>query len=203
LIHLAARHPDWALGFADETWWSRVAQPNLHTFSPVDQPLKLTEQTVPKDDPAPKALACYGVLLRGQTAADNRVWLRFVDGRPVSDITIQFLAWGSTKLAAEGKTAWLLVWDNAPWHGSKAVRQWVHTHNQQVKASQKRGVRIVLCFLPSKSPWLNPIEPHWIHSKRRVLEAERLLTADEVAQRVCATFGCPRESHLTMSAKVT
>jgi hypothetical protein len=29
LIALAATHPDWALGFADEVWWSRLAQPLL------------------------------------------------------------------------------------------------------------------------------------------------------------------------------
>src|SRR5262245_60349992 len=91
---------------------------------------------------------------------------------------------GSAKLAAEGKKAWLLIWDNAPWHVSKEVRQWVRQHNRQVKAAQVRGVRIVLCFLPSKSPWLNPIEPKWVHGKRRALEADRVLTADEVEQRV-------------------
>ena len=29
LIALAARHPDWVLGYQDETWWSRLAQPTL------------------------------------------------------------------------------------------------------------------------------------------------------------------------------
>jgi hypothetical protein len=149
------------LGFQDETWWSRLAQPTLHSFTPANAPLELEEKQLAKDDTDPKALACYGVLLRGQNRAVDRLWLRFVDGRPLSGLTCRFLAWGSTKLAAEGKTAWLLVWDNAPWHVSKAVRQWVSEHNQQVKAGKVQGVRIVLCFLPSKSPWLNPIEPKW------------------------------------------
>jgi transposase len=203
LIRLARRHPDWTLGFQDETWWSRIAQPNLHCFSPGEAPLELEEKQVAKDDPGPKALACYGVLLRGQDCAADRLWLRFVDGRPLSGLTTQFLAWGSARLAAEGKRAWLLVWDNAPWHVSKEVREWVREHNRQVKAGQAQGVPIVLCFLPSKSPWLNPIEPKWVHCKRRVLEAKRVLTADEVEQRVCATFGCPRESHLAISASVS
>ena len=202
-MRLAATHPEWALGFQDETWWSRLARPNLHTVCPPDAPLHLEEKSIPKDDPDPKALACYGVLLRGQGGTKDRIWLRFVDGRPVSGLTTQFLAWGSAKLAAEGKTAWLLVWDNAPWHGSKDVRQWVRQHNHQVKAGQQRGVRIVRCFLPSKSPWLNPIEPHWVHGKRRVLEADHALTAAALEQRVCATFGCECESHLTISAEVS
>jgi len=26
-------HPDWALGFEDETWWSRLAQPNMNAWT--------------------------------------------------------------------------------------------------------------------------------------------------------------------------
>ena len=203
MIRLAHHHSSWALGFQDETWWSRLAQPNLHTFSPADAPLQLEQKQIAKDDPDAKALACYGVLLRGQAGVADRLWLRFVDGRPLSSLTTQFLAWGSAKLAEEGKTAWLLVWDNASWHTSKEVRAWVRQHNHQVKAGNARGVRSVLCFLPSKSPWLNPIEPKWVHGKRRVLEADRVLSADEVEQRVCATFDCPRQYHLAISASVS
>jgi transposase len=203
LIRFAQHQADWVLGFQDETWWSRLAQPDLHTFSSSDVPLELEQKQLAKDDDDPKALACYGVLLRGPSRAHDRLWLRFVDGHPVSELTIQFLAWGSTKLAAEGKKAWWLIWDNAPWHVSKSVRHWVRSHNQQIKTGQQRGVRIVLCFLPSKSPWLNPIEPKWVHGKRRVLEAKRLLTADELERRVCATFNCPKEDHLTISASVS
>lgn len=190
------------VGFEDETWWSRVAQPNLHTFRPADAPLQLEAQTIPTDDPDPKALACYGLRLRHAAPTPDTLWLRFVDGRPVSAITTQFLAWCSARLAAQGKTALLLVWDNAPWHVSKAVRRWVRAHNQQVKTGQTVGVRIVLCYLPIKSPWLNPIEPTWMHGKRRVLEPARLLSADELERRICATFACPQEDHLAISATV-
>src|SRR5919202_1258754 len=50
-------------------------------------PLHLREQTVARDDPDPKALACYGLLARCWDATVRRseeMWLRFVDGRPVS-----------------------------------------------------------------------------------------------------------------------
>src|SRR5262249_15065702 len=33
LIHLAASHPDWVLGFQDETWWSRLALPALSAWA--------------------------------------------------------------------------------------------------------------------------------------------------------------------------
>jgi hypothetical protein len=51
-------------------------------------------------------------------------------------------------------------------------------------------VRILPYRLPSKSPWLNPIEPKWILAKRAVMEPERKLPAQELAERVCAYYGC-------------
>jgi transposase len=188
------------LGFQDETWWSRLARPALHAWAEDDQPLRLVEQTVAPDDPDPKALACYGVLLRRVGHAEQ-VWLRFVDGRPVSAVTIPFLEWCCTQLAAADVGRWALIWDNASWHGSKAVRAWIRTHNHQVK-QQGHGVRILACYLPSKSPWLNPIEPAWVHGKRAIVEPTRVLTAKEVAERVCARFGCPHEAHLAIPEKV-
>ena len=206
LIRLAQTHPDWALGFEDETWWSRLARPALHAWAGPDRPLRLVEQTVAKDDPDPKALACYGLLVRwwGRDSAHaprEEVWLRFVDGRPVSALTTRFLAWCCDKLAAAGKTALLLAWDNAGWHISHAVHRWLRAHNRRVKDAG-RGVRIVVCPLPVKSPWLNPIEPKWVHGKRKVVAPDRPLPARELAERVCATFGCPYEPHLAIPEKV-
>jgi DDE superfamily endonuclease len=196
LIALAQAHPDWALGFADEVWWSRLAQPHLSAWAEADQPLRLIEQTVAKADPDPKALACYGLLVR-RAGQDEAVWLRFVQGRPVSAITAQFLDWCCGKLEALGVPVCALIWDNASWHVSKAVRAWIRAHNRQVK-QEGRGVRILVCYLPVKSPWLNPIEPKWVHSKRAIVEPTRLLSAQEVADRVCAYHACPHEPHLSL-----
>jgi transposase len=199
---MALRRPDWVLGFEDETWWSRLARPALHAWAGADRPLRLVAQAVAADDPDPKALACYGLLLRWPDpdgAPREEVWLRFVDGRPVSGVTTQFLAWCCAKLDAAGKTALLLVWDNAAWHVSREVRAWIGAHNRRVRTTGQ-GVRIVSCFLPKKSPWLNPIEPKWVHGKRRVVEPARLLSAHELADRVCAAFQCPHEPHLSLPA---
>jgi hypothetical protein len=59
-------------------------------------------------------------------------------------------------------------------------------------------VRIVVCPLPVKSPWLNPIEPKWAHGKRKIIEPARLLTAQELQERVCAAFNCAPEPHLAI-----
>src|SRR3712207_6801340 len=90
--------------------------------------------------------------------------LRFVDGRPVSSITTRFLEWILEKLQAAGKKVLLLIWDNASWHVSKEVRRWLGKHNRRVKESGF-GVRIVSCLLPKQSPWLNAIEPKWVHAR--------------------------------------
>ena len=198
MIRLAQAHPDWLLGFADEVWWSRLAHPTLYTWQDGDHPWRLIEQTVARDDPDPKALACYGLLTRCWDTNHQRseeLWLRFVEGRPVSAVTIAFLSWCAARAQARGKRAVLLVWDNASWHDSQIVRQWVRQHNRQVKQAGQ-GVRLLTCYLPTKSPWLNPIEPKWLAGKKRVAEPARLLSAPELEERVCAAFGCDREPHL-------
>lgn len=173
----------------------------MHAWAPEGEPLRMVEQSVAKEDADAKALSCYGMLVRYQDemGEDSQgLWLRFVDGRPVSELTVAFLEYACEKVEALGKGVLALVWDNAGWHTSKRLRSWVRGHNHQVKAAG-RGVRIIVCPLPVKSPWLNPIEPHWMHGKRRVAQADRLLSAREIEERACACFGCQLEPHLTLA----
>jgi hypothetical protein len=148
--------------------------------------MRLHEPPADAADRAPKALACYGIL-RADTGG---MMLRFVAGRPVGRVTEDFLAWASERLAAEGKRALLLVWDNASWHVSGRVRSWIKAHNRRAKA--EGGVRIVACGLPVKAPWLNAIEPKWVHGKRAIVEPDRKLSGQEVIKRVCDYYGCER-----------
>lgn len=201
LIRLATDHATWALGFADEVWWSRLAQPDQHRWTNDDAVVPLQELERAKDDGDPKALACYGLLLRRRPQHTDQMLLRFVDGRPVSAVTIDFLAWSCERLAAQGIRGLLLIWDNASWHTSQQVRDWLRLHNRTAKESGQ-GVRIVPCRLPSKSPWLNPIEPKWVHGKRAISEPDRMLSADELEARVYAYYGCTSQAHLTMPEKV-
>jgi hypothetical protein len=68
------------------------------------------------------------------------------------------------KLQALGKKVMVLIWDNASWHISKELlRRWLGKHNRRVKQTGE-GVRIVSCLLPKQSPWLNSIEPKWVHA---------------------------------------
>jgi DDE superfamily endonuclease len=197
---LAMTHPTWALGFEDEVWWSRLAQPARHTWAPDAQALHLEATAWPKAASEPKALACDALLVRHVPTQPEQMLLRFVERRPVSSETMAFLAWCSERLAAQGLTAVVLIWDHASWHISHEVRMWLRQHNHQVKQTGQ-GVRIVACRLPSKSPWLNPIEPKWVHGKRAIVEPDRLLSAQEVMDRVYAYYGCAVETYLTISEK--
>jgi transposase len=183
LIALAARHPDWVLGFEDEVWWSRVAQPRMHAWTD-GPPMKVQLLKADDGDPDPDAICCYG-LLRNDT---GRVIVRFVEDRPLGDITIQFLWWVCEVVAEEGKRVLIIVWDEASWHRSDAVSIWVRQHNEL--ARQAGGVKLVICELPVASPWLNNIEPCWTHAKKAIMEPDRKLTAQEITSRVCEHFGC-------------
>jgi len=200
-MHWASTRPTWGLGWADEVWWSRLVQPEQHRWIEAGSVPRLYALESAKDDADPKALACYGLLLRCSPQHADHMLLRFVEGRPVSTVTIAFLTWCSERLAAQGLTALFLIWANASWHKSHAVRTWLRQHNQRVKATGD-GVRIVACRLPVKSPWLNPIEPQWVHGKRAVAEADRRLSAQELESRVYAYYGCDPEEHLVMPEKV-
>jgi hypothetical protein len=171
----------------------------------VPQPLPLVEQPVPRTAPDPKALACYGLLVQERTlqgVSQEHVGLRFVAARPGSAVTVAFWTGVCAQGTALGKTALLVVWDNASWHGSQAVRQWLREHHRHVKR-EGQGVRIGSCPLPSKSPWLTPLEAHWVHGKRAVVEPARLLTAAELVERVNTHFGCSYEEPLSIPQEVS
>jgi hypothetical protein len=178
------------LGFLDEVWWSRFSQPEMHAWAPSGEPFRLIEREADSDEEAPKALACYGVYLPESATPESDMLLRFVEGRPVSDVTTTFLEWVCQRLERRGTDVWALIWDQASWHVSHKVQNWIHEHNERVK--REGGVRILACQLPSKSPWLNPIEPKWLHGKRAICEPDGTLSPEDVVERVHAYYECRR-----------
>ena len=53
----------------------------------------------------------------------------------------------------------------------------------------------------SNASWLLD-EPKWVHGKRAVVEPDGLLSAQQLAERVCSHFGCSYEPHLVIPEKV-
>ena len=82
------------------------------------------------------------------------------------------------------------------------IHTWIREHHQQVK-QMGTGVRILPFFLPTPSPWLNPIEPRWFHAKKAIVEPDDLLSDKQLAQRICAHFACSCEPHLDLVEKVS
>lgn len=129
-----------------------------------------------------KALACFGAV-RQDT---QEVLLSFSDGQPNSLQTWLFVMGLLTLARQENKRVLVVIWDNASWHKSKDIRQWIQAYNHAAKAAHEP--RLIVHQLPTKSPWLNPIEPRWVHAKRGVCEPDSDLTPGELRRRLCEHF---------------
>lgn len=177
----ASQHNDWLLVDQDECWFSRFTQPSMHAFAEPDENLRVVERTPAKNEPD-KAIACFGAV--SQLTSER--WLYFAEGQPNSDSTILFLKALLSIAADKAKRVLVIIWDRASWHKSRQIKQWVRQHNCQTR--QDGGVRLLTCLLPSKSPWLNPMEPIWLHSKRKVVEPDGELSVNVLKDRLCSVF---------------
>ncbi len=165
----------------DESWFSRFEQPSVRAWSTI-KPLQMVQREAPEHE-ADKALACYGAV-RYDT---RRVYFPFSHTRPISEETWKFVQALVEVARQEGKRVLVIIWDNAGWHLSKRLRQWIRQHNHRAKATD--DVRLLTHLLPLKSPWLNPIEPPWVHAKRAICEPNGALSVEETMRRLCAHFG--------------
>jgi len=109
---------------------------------------------------------------------------------------------GAAEAGEDRKRALLMIWDNASWHISKFVHHWIQQHNREVRQSAgacascpatcrprvhgSTGLSLIGCTADVMS-----------------LKPTRLLTAQELADRVCQNFGCTHESHLAVTENVT
>lgn len=177
----ARQRPDWLLFDEDESWFSRFAQPAAHAWALPGEALQLVQRE-PKRREVEKALSCFGA--RRQDS--QQVYLYFSPGQPNSEHMWVFIIALLDIARQEGKSVVVLIWDNASWHISQRIRQWIRTYNHSAKAAGEP--RLLVHGLPIKSPWLNPIEPCWVHAKRAVCEPDGNLTSTELRRRLCAHF---------------
>lgn len=146
-----------------------------------DQPVKLIQRSAPRGTPD-KAISCFGGLCQEL----DEVFLDFSSGYPNSEQMWSFIINLLAVTRQLDRKVLVLIWDNAPWHTSKRIRQWIHWYNQCAKLTG--DVRLLVFWLPIKSPWLNPIEPHWGHAKKHVCEPSGKLEASELKRRIGAYF---------------
>jgi transposase len=143
----------------DECWFSRFAQPHLKAWGQLTLQQRMVLPRTPD-----KALSYYGVK-RHDT---GHLYLYPCFHRPNRDETLQFLRWIVLGAAIERKKVVIVVWDNASWHVARKVKHWIRRYNHDAKRTGKP--RLLVWGLPTRSPWLNPIEPHWLHAKKRICE---------------------------------
>jgi transposase len=136
----------------------------------------------PKRNESEKALACFGAV-RQDT---DQMCLSFSLGQPDSEQTWLFIIALLAIARQEGKRVVVIIWDNATWHKSQRLRSWIRLYNQAAK--QVGEPRLITHLLPLKSPWLNPIEPRWVHAKRGVCEPAGDLSSVELRRRLCHHF---------------
>lgn len=144
--------------------------------------MRLVERT-PAHGETEKALACFGAV-RQDT---QETYLYFSNGQPNSEHMWLFII-GLLALARQAEIrVVVMIWDRATWHKSKRLRQWIRVYNRAAKQTEQP--RLLTFLLPKKSPWLNPIEPRWVHAKRKTCEPDGILTAHELKRRLAAYFG--------------
>ena len=122
------------------------------------------------------------------------MFLDFARGHPNSEQMWAFIIQLLAVTRQLGRKVLVLIWDNAPWHTSRRIRQWIHWYNQAAKYTG--DVRLLVFWLPKKSPWLNPIEPRWGHAKKHVCEPSGILAMPELKRRICAYFQTEPLAHL-------
>lgn len=170
----------------DECWFSRFVQPKAHAWAALGEQLRLVQREISdiskEEKEKHKAIACYGALRQD----NGQRFLYLCDGQPNSGYTILMLKRLIDVARSEYKRVLVVIWDRATWHRSDKVRQWMVRYN--LEAKRQGDVRILTYRLPSKSPWLNRMEPCWVHAKRKVCEPEGELTVEELKRRLCAHF---------------
>jgi transposase len=177
----ARQHKDWLLFDQDECWFSRFAQPTLSAWTLPGESFRLMEREPRRHEPE-KALACFGAV-RQDT---EHVELYFSAGQPDSEQMWVFIIALLAIARQEGKRVVVIIWDNAGWHKSQRLQSWIRLYNRAAKPAGEP--RLITHLLPLKSPWLNPIEPRWVHAKRGVCQPDGDLSSVELRRRLCCYF---------------
>jgi transposase len=172
--------------YQDESWFSREKAPRLRSHSQRGGPQRLVERQLPRGD-RPKAVAVFGATYVKNAAnpdasspPSGHTRVLCVNGQPNGERTWTFLRWLLRDAARRGKRWLLVIWDNASWH--KCLRGWASAYNRD--AARRGETRLMLFFLPTRSPWLNPIEPRWMQCKRAIYSEETTPTVHQLTQSI-------------------
>jgi transposase len=186
LLAWARRSPDGVAVWLDQSWfvrwpyrfwaWARKGK-SLTVAQRWNEPVETTALYAGLEDETQEAL------------------LHWAATRPNSEETVQFLEALMVHWCEKGKRFVVLFWDKAPWHTSGRTRAWLRAYNRRAK---RDGLtRLIVCPLPTRSPWLMPLEPIFGFIKHQVLAGRRFSTIAELQGAVAHYF-----SHRVPDAKV-
>lgn len=189
LIAAAKQDPSLVIVYQDESWFSGNPKP-VRGYGRPDHP---EDSAVEKDAHKIKGAWVLYAVYEALTGHVHRYYAPRCNQTHVRHQLETLLA----QYQAAGKRALIVLWDNASWHTAKALRRWYTRYNQRAK--QEGRIRLLLVRLPSRSPWLNAIEPIFGQAKRRIVGRRRVPQPGKLKQKTERYFD-RREKRLERAA---
>jgi hypothetical protein len=169
LLVLARAAPDGTAVWLDESWFVRWPYRYRAWASETDPP-----RVAKRWDEKVDTTALFATL----DDETQQAFLGWADGQPNSERIIQFLEALMDHWSHIGKRFIVLFWDKASWHTSKRTRHWIRTYNRRAK--QEGLTRLIVCRLPTRSPWLMPLESIFGWTKHQILGNRLFQTVAEL-----------------------
>jgi transposase len=173
LLAMARTAPDGAAVWLDQSWFVRWPY-RFRNWVHKDDLLRVAKRWNEEVD----TTALYAAL----DDETQEAFLRWAEGQPNSEVTVQFLEALMAYWTKKGKRFIVLFWDKASWHTSKRTQNWIRAYNRRAK--RKGLTRLIVCQLPTRSPWLMPLEPIFGWTKHQVLGDRLFETVDELQAAV-------------------
>jgi transposase len=173
LLAMARAAPDGTAFWLDQSWFSRWPY-RFRAWAAKEAPLRVAQRWSEKVD----TTALYAAL----DDESQEAFLHWATGQPDSEETVQFLEALMTHCTQNGLRFIVLTWDKASWHTSKRTRNWIRAYNRRAK--EKPCTRLIVCQLPTRSPWLMPLEPIFGWTKHQVLGGRLFQTVAQLQAAV-------------------
>jgi len=182
LLTMARQASDGAAVWLDQSWFVRWPY-RFWAWAGSDNPPRVAKRW----NEAVETTALYAAL----DDETQEAFLSWSPGQPNSEVTMKFLEALMAYWTEKGKRFITLVWDKAPWHTSGRTREWIREYNRRAK--REGWARLIMCYLPTRSPWLMPLESVFGWVKHRVLGDRWFDTVTDLQAAVVRAF----ESRIT------
>ena len=173
LLAMVRGAPDGAAIWLDQSWFVRWPY-QFRAWAPQDEAPRVAKRWNEDVD----TTALYAAL----DDETQEAFLSWAEGQPNSEVTVQFLEALMAHQNSRGKRFIVLIWDRASWHTSRRTNQWIREYNRRAK--QEGLTRLMTCLLPTRSPWLMPLEPVFGWIKHQILGDRLFKTVTELQAAV-------------------